>query len=87
MGYSIISQAIRPDYATAADFAAWRERAKTLSYDQLAYVIRDCREAEQAMRGHNPDREGYYSDQAATYYDELRSRGLQARYSMAGDTP
>ncbi len=60
--------------ATAKEFTEWTAKAKTLSVDSLRYVVRDCRNAEQAMRGHNPERECYYADQAMTFGDELRRR-------------
>lgn len=65
---------MRPDYATPEDFAKWREHAKTLDTYSLKYVIKDCRQAATCMRAVNPDREGYYEDQAFTYADELHSR-------------
>jgi len=61
-------------YATPADFVKWRAHAETLSLCALRYTAADCRKAEAAMRGWNPIREGYYSDQAATYGDEIRRR-------------
>lgn len=61
-------------YATPADFVRWRNRAKLMSTAELLYTAADCRSAEAAMRGWNPIREGYYSDQACTYGDELRRR-------------
>jgi hypothetical protein len=62
------------EYATPADFEKWRARAETMSLAELRYTAKDCREAEAAMRGWNPIKEGFYSDQAATYGDELRRR-------------
>ncbi len=62
------------EHATAADFTAWAAKAKTMTFDELLYLAKDCREAEKAMRGWNPIKEGYYSDQACTYGDELRRR-------------
>jgi hypothetical protein len=66
------------EYATAEDFATWRRKAVTMTISELRYAAKDCREAEAAMRGWNPIKEGYYSDQAATYGDELRRRRLAA---------
>jgi hypothetical protein len=60
--------------ATAQDFALWERKAKGLSIDSLRYVIADCHSAAQAMRGWNPEREGYYVDQASTYAHELTKR-------------
>lgn len=62
------------EHATAADFANWRAKAAAMTISELLYSAKDCREAEAAMRGWNPIKEGYYSDQAATYGDELRRR-------------
>jgi len=61
-------------YATADDFTAWETKARTMTADELRYAARDCRQAEAAMRGWNPIREGFYSDQAHTFGDELRRR-------------
>ena len=60
--------------ATAHDFAKWQREAKQLSIDSLRYVVKDCQEAARAMRGWNPEREGYYIDQASTYSQELTRR-------------
>ena len=60
--------------ATAQDFAKWEREAKRLSLDSLRYVINDCHEAARAMRGWNPEREGYYLDQGSTYGQELTKR-------------
>lgn len=59
---------------TCTDFAKWELRAKGMTDDMLRHTIADCRAAEVAMRDHNPDRECFYSDQAATYSDALRRR-------------
>ena len=63
------------EYATEHHFAKWRTQADSMSTACLRYTIKDCREAEAAMRGWNPIKEGFYSDQAATFGDELRRRG------------
>ena len=55
-------------------WAAWEANAKICDEGQLKFIIADCRKAQQAMQGHNPEKEGFYSDQAATYSDELRKR-------------
>lgn len=65
--------------ATAADFAKWEERAELMTEEALRYTIADCRQAELAMRGHNPIREAYYSDQAGTYHMVLRRRFSSTR--------
>ena len=61
-------------HATPEDFTAWEARAKTMTVAELLYTVKDCQQAEAAMRGWNPIREGFYSDQACTYGDELRRR-------------
>ncbi len=65
---------MRPEFATAADFTAWETKAKTMSVAELLYTVRDCQAAEAAMRGWNPVKEGFYSDQACTYGMELTRR-------------
>jgi len=60
--------------ATANDFAKWQREAKRLSIDSLLYVVNDCKEAAQAMKEWNPDREGYYIDQMSTFGQELTKR-------------
>ena len=47
-----------------------------MSIAELLYAAEDCRQAELAMRGWNPVKEGYYSDQASTYGDEARRRRI-----------
>jgi hypothetical protein len=61
-------------YATAADFITWETMALTMTEAELRYAAKDCRQAEAAMRGWNPIREGFYSDQAHTFGDALRRR-------------
>ncbi len=61
-------------HATPADFQAWEAKARTMTTAELLYAARDCREAEAAMKGWNPVREGFYSDQASTYGMELNRR-------------
>ena len=65
---------MRPDYATPADFAKWESHAKTLNLYALRYTIEDCQQAAKNMKGFNPDREGYYLDQASTYGMEYTRR-------------
>lgn len=60
--------------ATVEDFKAWEKAAEACSNEQLLHIIRDCREAAQAMKGWNPVREGFYEDQAWTFADEYRKR-------------
>ena len=63
------------EYATPENFETWRQEAKTLNKESLIHAIQDCRNAEKAMRGWNPVKEGFYSDQASTYGMELNRRG------------
>jgi hypothetical protein len=72
------------EHATAADFANWEARAKAMTDAELFYAARDCRHAEAAMRGWNPIKEGFYSDQASTYGDELRRRSEKMRRARGG---
>jgi hypothetical protein len=58
----------------AIDWEAYEEKARKMTVAALARAVWDCREAEKAMRGWNPDREGFYSDQASIYSRELRTR-------------
>jgi hypothetical protein len=60
--------------ATAKDFSRWQEKARTMSDSELLYSAKDCRRAEEAMRGWNPVAEGRYADEAFTYGDEIRRR-------------
>jgi len=60
--------------ATAQEFTKWTEHAKTVDEAALAYIIKDCRQAKEAMATWNPERENYYSDQGMTYSGELRRR-------------
>jgi hypothetical protein len=60
--------------ARQVEWAKEEARAKTMDMDALAYTANDCREAELAMRGWNPDAEGYYSDLASVYSMEIRRR-------------
>ena len=65
------------EYATAEDFTAWEARAKTMTVAELLYTVKDCQQAEAAMRGWNPIKEGFYSDQASTYGMELARRNRE----------
>ena len=61
-------------HATPKDFQAWEQDAQRLDLEALLHVVQDCRRAEEAMRGWNPIKEGYYSDQASTYGQEYTKR-------------
>jgi hypothetical protein len=65
---------MRSEYATPADFASWEAKAKTMTVAELLHTVWDCQQAEAAMRGWNPVKEGFYSDQACTYGMELSRR-------------
>lgn len=65
---------MRPQHATPEDFAKWRSHAETLDTRALRWSIADCRQAARNLRDWNPEREGYYEDQAFTYADELARR-------------
>ena len=60
--------------ATTADFNKWEGIAKKCDITELNFIIKDCREAQSAMQGWNPEKENYYSDQRMTFSDELRRR-------------
>ena len=64
--------------ATAQDFATWEARAKTMTVAELLYTVNDCHTAAEAMKGFNPEREGFYIDQACTYGMELTRRQRKA---------
>lgn len=65
------------DFATAENFARWESHAKTLDCYSLKYIIQDCKQAADNMKGWNPIREGYYLDQMATYGQELTRRNRE----------
>jgi fructosamine-3-kinase len=60
--------------ATVEEFKMWESLAKKYSISQLEFIIKDCRCAQSAMRGWNPEKENYYSDQRMTYSAELMRR-------------
>jgi hypothetical protein len=64
------------EMAVQADFIKWEQEAKQCDIAALHHIINDCREARDAMRGWNPDKEAYYADQYWTFSDELRRRTL-----------
>ncbi len=53
------------------------ERASGMTDAELHYARLDCRKAEAAMKGWNPEAEGYYSDEASVYSRELRRRATK----------
>lgn len=56
------------------DWNAKEAYAKKLTLAQLEYAIKDCIEARDAMKGWNPEKEGYYQDEASIYSQELKRR-------------
>ena len=72
------------DMTVQSDFIKWEEQAKQCDIAALYHIINDCREARDAMRGWNPDKEAYYADQYWTFCDELRRR--KHLYPVASDT-
>ena len=65
------------EHATPEHFARWEAHAKTLDAYSLKYVIRDCQQAAECMKGWNPVREGFYLDQMSTYGMELTRRNRE----------
>ena len=70
------------DAATPEHFSRWTEHAKTLDAYSLRYVIKDCQQAAEAMKGWNPVREGFYIDQMCTYAAELNLRNSQLPFGL-----
>lgn len=60
--------------ATVKNFQDWEKEAKTLSLEQLNFVIQDCVKAEESMRGWNPQKESFYADQKWTFLNEKLKR-------------
>jgi hypothetical protein len=56
--------------ATATDFTKWAAHAKTVDNAALVYIVEDCRQAREAMKGWNPVKENFYADQGMTYAQE-----------------
>lgn len=65
---------MRPEYALPADFTAWEAKAKIMTIAELLWTVKDCQEAAACMKGFNPDKEGFYIDQACTFGMELTRR-------------
>lgn len=61
-------------HATVQDFERWEAQAATMTDAELLYAAKDCRRVEALWRGQDGMVEGFYSDQASTYGDELRRR-------------
>jgi len=58
-------------------WSKWEAQAKAADFDALVYIVADCRKASQAMKGWNPEKEGFYSDQAATFQKEINARAAK----------
>ena len=52
----------------------WETAAAAATDAELAHIVKDCRAAQVAMQGWNPEKEGFYSDQAATFQKEVNRR-------------
>ena len=46
------------------DWDHYEKIAKKMTIAELHHAILDCRKAALAMKDHNPEREGFYDDQA-----------------------
>lgn len=64
------------NHATAEDFTRWEAKAKKMTIGQLIYAIKDCREAAEAMKYHNPVKSSKYMDECFTYADERTRREM-----------
>jgi hypothetical protein len=64
--------------ATSTDFNKWEAHAKAVDNAALAYIIEDCRQAREAMKGWNPVKENFYADQGMTYSQEQMRRAPNA---------
>ena len=56
------------------DWDHYEKIAKKMTIAELHHAILDCRKAALAMKDHNPEREGFYDDQASIYSKEMRTR-------------
>jgi len=56
------------------DFIAGEEKAKSMSFSELIYSIKDALKSAEAMKGHNSEAENWYRDEAMTYQKELNER-------------
>ena len=62
------------NYATAADFTRWTEKAQTMTVAELHYAAVDCFQTASNWRGVDDVVEGFYLDQGLTYSDEMNRR-------------
>jgi len=56
------------------DWKTKEARARKMTVEALEFSVKDCVEARDAMRGWNPEAEGYYQDEASVYRRELNRR-------------
>jgi hypothetical protein len=61
-------------HATAADFAAWEAKAKSMTVAALLWSIRDASNCARNFDGFDPITAGRYADEASTYGQELARR-------------
>ena len=53
-----------------ADFIKGEEEAKQCDIAAVNHIINECADAREAVRGWNPDKEAYYTDQYWTFSEE-----------------
>ena len=56
------------------DWNAKEAQAAGMTSEALEHSIKDCIQARDAMKGWNPQMEGYYQDEASVYRRELNRR-------------
>jgi hypothetical protein len=61
-------------HATAADFANWEAKAKSMTIAALLWSIRDASECARNFDSFDPIAAGRYADEASTYGQELARR-------------
>ena len=61
-------------HATAADFANWESKAKSMTIKELLWSIRDASECARNFDSFDPVAAGRYADEASTYEQELNRR-------------
>jgi hypothetical protein len=61
-------------HATAADFANWESKAKSMTIPALLWSIRDASKCARNFDGFDPVTAGRYADEASTYAQELNRR-------------
>jgi hypothetical protein len=63
----------------AYPFAQKEEQYRGYTLAQLQWVLNDAKEARDAMKGHDPQAEAWYSDDVATILAELHRRGARPK--------